>query len=161
MTTAFNQRIKTNGITVPDIVLIVLIVALSTGVVLKARLDLSWQPAAATRASIYQSGELEQVLDLKEHRQISLLNGKMVLEIMDNKIRVKQSDCPARFACGSDGSLIPARRSSACRTKQPSKSEPRKSPPSMRSFSESRHQGKARTRCPHPRKTAKFIKSRC
>lgn len=94
MTTAFNQRIKTNGITVPDIVLIVLIVALSTGVVLKARLDLSWQPAAATRASIYQSGELEQVLDLKEHRQISLLNGKMVLEIMDNKIRVKQSDCP-------------------------------------------------------------------
>lgn len=96
MTTASNQRVKTDGITVPDIVLIVLIVALSTGIVLNARLDLSWRPAAAARASIYQSGKLDQVLDLREDRQINLLNGKMVLEIRDNKIRVKESDCPRK-----------------------------------------------------------------
>ena len=93
-TTALNQRVDIDKVTIWDIVLIVFIVVLSAGFILKAKLGLNWQSSAVAHASIYQSGKLSKLLELDKDRQIILLDGKMIVEIKGKKIRVKKSDCP-------------------------------------------------------------------
>jgi hypothetical protein len=93
-TAALNQRVLIDRVTFLDIILVVFIVVLSTGIILKANLGLIWQSPGVAHASIYQSGKLNKLLELDKDQQTVLLDGKMMLEIKEKKIRVKQSDCP-------------------------------------------------------------------
>ena len=93
-TTALNQRVDIDKLTFWDIVLIVFILVLSTGIILKSKLGLNWQSPGVAHASIYQSGKLDKLLELDKDQQIILLDGKMIVEIKGKKIRVKKSDCP-------------------------------------------------------------------
>ena len=93
-TTALNQRVDIDKLTFWDIVLVVFLVVLSTGIILKAKLGLNWQSPGVAHASIYQSGKLSNLLELDKDQQIILLDGKMIVEIKGKKIRVKKSDCP-------------------------------------------------------------------
>jgi hypothetical protein len=50
-----------------------------------------------TKVIVYQDGTAMQSVRLGGDREISLLDGKMVLEIHANQIRVKKSDCPRQY----------------------------------------------------------------
>ncbi len=85
-----------------DVVLIVLILFVSTGVILFTELGLNWQLSETSEAVVYHEGKLLEHLSLDKDREITLLEGKMILEIKDERIRVKKSDCP-RQICVSRG----------------------------------------------------------
>ena len=85
-----------------DVVLIVLILFASTGVILFTELGLNWQLSETPEAVVYHEGKLLEHLSLDKDREITLLEGKMILEIKDERIRVKKSDCP-RQICVSRG----------------------------------------------------------
>ena len=85
-----------------DVVLIVLILFVSTGVILFTELGLNWQLSETSEAVVYHEGKLLEHLSLDKDREIALLKGKMILEIKDERIRVKKSDCP-RQICVSRG----------------------------------------------------------
>jgi len=85
-----------------DVVLIVLILFASTGVILFTELGLNWQLSEIPEAVVYHEGKLLEHLSLDKDREIVLLEGKMILEIKDERVRVKKSDCP-RQICVSRG----------------------------------------------------------
>lgn len=86
--------VLSDKITFMDVILIVTIVVLSTGIVLQAKLDTNWSTGKTVNAAVYQGGHLHQLLELNEDREIPLQGGKMILEIQGEKIRVKKSECP-------------------------------------------------------------------
>jgi hypothetical protein len=85
-----------------DVILIGSIMVLSTGVILKTKFDLNWQSPQVADASVYLSGESIRLLKLDKDLEISLFDGKMIVEIKKNKLRIKQSDCP-RQVCSHVG----------------------------------------------------------
>jgi len=88
------QKVPTHKITFLDVILIGSIMVLSTGVILKTKLDLNWQSPKDANASVYLSGELIRLLQLDKDQEIFLHDGKMIVEIKSKKLRIKQSDCP-------------------------------------------------------------------
>ena len=96
------QRVALRKFTPFDVVVIIFIVLLAVGIILWNRLNLSRQPSEAVEAAIYHDGKIHQHLSLDKNQEISLLNGKMLIEIKEKKIRVKKSDCP-RQVCVNVG----------------------------------------------------------
>ena len=90
-------RVSISKITPFDIVVIACIILLSTGLILHAKVARIWQPAKDISASIYYDGQLSQKIKLAEDREIVLLDGKMVVEIRGEKIRIKESACPRQL----------------------------------------------------------------
>lgn len=60
---------------------------------------INWKesPSQVKEISVYHDGTLAETITLDNDRQISLLAGKMVLEVHNNSIRVARSDCPRQF----------------------------------------------------------------
>jgi hypothetical protein len=98
----FKHRVALSKLTPFDVVVIIFIVLLAVGIILRNGLVLSRQPSEAVKAAIYHDGKIHQHLALDENQEISLLNGKMLIEIKEKKIRVKKSDCP-RQVCVNVG----------------------------------------------------------
>jgi hypothetical protein len=98
----FKQRVALSKLTPFDVVVIILIVLLAGGIILRNRLNLSRRPSEAVEAAIYHDGIIHQHLALDKNQEISLLNGKMLIEIREKKIRIKKSDCP-RQVCVNVG----------------------------------------------------------
>lgn len=96
------QKVLPHKITFLDVILIGSILVLSTGVILKTKLDINFQSPQVADASVYLSGESIRPLKLDKDQEISLLDGKMILEIKSNKLRIKKSDCP-RQVCSHVG----------------------------------------------------------
>jgi hypothetical protein len=84
-------------ITAFDVVLIVLILSFSTGAILFTRLGLNWQLPKIPEASVYHEGKLLKPLRLDKDQEIILLDGKMLIEVKEGRIRVKKSDCPRKI----------------------------------------------------------------
>jgi hypothetical protein len=99
---ASRHRVDINKVTFVDIIVIVCILLLSTGILLKSKLGLIWQSEKVTDASVFHDGKLYKHLNLAEDQEIVLLNGKMVVEIKGGKVRVKKSECP-RQVCVNIG----------------------------------------------------------
>jgi hypothetical protein len=99
---ASRHRVDIYKVTFVDIIVIVCILLLSTGILLKSKLGLIWQSEKVTNASVFQDGKLYKHLNLAEDQEIILLNGKMVVEIKEGKVRVKKSECP-RQVCVNIG----------------------------------------------------------
>lgn len=91
------HRVDIYKITIFDVILIVLILLLSTGIILRTKLGLNWQSAKDTKISVYHNGKLNKHLKLTEDQEIILLDGKMVVEIKGKKVRVKKSECPRQL----------------------------------------------------------------
>lgn len=91
------HRVDIYKITIFDVILIVLILLLSTGIILRTKLGLNWQSAKDTKISVYHNGKLKKHLKLTEDQEIILLDGKMVVEIKGKKVRVKKSECPRQL----------------------------------------------------------------
>ena len=80
-------------LTISDIILILLILLFTIGTVLFAGQNLHSPLSNNQRISIFQNGKILKQLKLNKDREISLLNGKMKIEISGNKLRVKESNC--------------------------------------------------------------------
>ena len=87
------NRIDLQHLTVPDAIVIVLILSVSLALIVNAAFGSRRASSKPVEASIYQDGKLVKRLSLKENRQESLYDGKMLIEIKDGKIRVARSDC--------------------------------------------------------------------
>jgi len=101
-TTTLRHRVDIDKVTFLDVILIVSILLLSTGIILNAKLGLNWQSAKNAKASVYHDGKLNNRIDLAEDQEIILLDGRMVVEIRGKKVRVKKSACP-RQLCVKNG----------------------------------------------------------
>jgi len=80
-----------------DVILIVVIVLGSAGWLIASSLDHRERPFDSKEVLIYQDGVLTDRLDVDINRALPLLEGKMILEIRDKKIRIKHSNCPRQF----------------------------------------------------------------
>jgi hypothetical protein len=96
------QRVALSKLTPFDVVVIILIVLLAVGIILRNRLNISRQPSEAIEATVYHDGVIHQHLALDKDQEISLLDGKILIEIKEKKIRVKKSECP-RQVCVNAG----------------------------------------------------------
>jgi hypothetical protein len=75
---------------------------LALGIILRNRIDLKWHSSEAIEARVHHEGKIHRHIALDIDQEISLLNGKMLIEIKGNKIRVKKSECP-RQVCVNVG----------------------------------------------------------
>ncbi len=96
------QRVDLFKVTPVDIVIIICILLLAAGLMLRTKFGRNWQSSGAIEAAVYYDGKLSERLALNKDQEIVLLNGKMLVEIKENKIRVKRSDCP-RQICVNTG----------------------------------------------------------
>lgn len=80
-----------------DVILIIVILLGSAGWLLGSSLDRSPTSNSSKEILIYHDGDLTQRLAANVNQDVSLRDGKMVLEIRDSKIRIKHSDCPRQF----------------------------------------------------------------
>jgi hypothetical protein len=91
------ERIDLGKVTLLDIIVIALILFLSTAVILHDKLGINLPSAGAAEAAVFQDGKLCQRLKLDKDQEVVLFNGRMLLELKDGRIRVKESDCPRRI----------------------------------------------------------------
>jgi hypothetical protein len=96
------QRVALRKLTPFDVVVILFIMLLAVGIIFRNRLSLSRRPSEAIEVAVYHDGKIHQHLALDKDQEISLLNGKMLIEIKDKKLRVKKSECP-RQVCVNVG----------------------------------------------------------
>jgi hypothetical protein len=89
-------------ITAFDVVLVALILLFSIGVIFHTRLGLNGQSSKVAEASVYHEGNLLKNVKLEKDQEFSLLDGKMLIEIKEGRIRVRESDCP-RQICVNTG----------------------------------------------------------
>ena len=91
------QRVTLRKLTPFDVVVIIFIVLLAVGIILRNRLNQSRQSSKAIEAAIYHDGKIHEHAVLDRDQEISLLNGKMLIEIKERRLRVKKSDCPRQI----------------------------------------------------------------
>lgn len=80
-----------------DVIVIVAIVLGSAGWLWASKFDGKASASTARQVSVYHDGVLAEKLRLDTDREISLLKGKILLEIRADRIRVKSSHCPRQF----------------------------------------------------------------
>jgi hypothetical protein len=80
-----------------DVILIVTILLGSAGGLLGSTINWKEPTSQVKEIIVYHDGTLTENITLDKDRQISLLAGKMVLEVRNNSVRVLRSDCPRQF----------------------------------------------------------------
>jgi len=80
-----------------DFILIVTILLGSAGGLLGSNMNWKEPPSKVKEIIVYHDGILAENITLDKDRKISLLAGKMVLEVHNNSVRVARSDCPRQF----------------------------------------------------------------
>lgn len=85
-----------------DIVLVALILLFSAGVLFHTKIGLKGQSTKVAEASVYHEGNLLKDVKLEKDQEFSLLDGKMLIEVKEGRIRVRESDCP-RQVCVNTG----------------------------------------------------------
>jgi hypothetical protein len=88
------SRIELHRLTVPDAIAVFLILSLSLALIAQEAFGLLRSSSQPSEASIYNDGKLFKHFSLRPDRQIPLVEGKMLIEIKDGKIRVLKSECP-------------------------------------------------------------------
>jgi hypothetical protein len=91
------QRIVLNRLTPLDMAIIIFIILLAVAIILRTKLNLNQQSSKAIEATVYHDGKIHQHLALDEDRELSLLSGKMLIQIEGKKLRVKKSECPRQL----------------------------------------------------------------
>ena len=85
----------TYKVTVIDVALVVLILFFSIGAILYTKLGLNAHLSKVPEAYVYQEGKLVKSLRLDKDQEVIL--GRMLLEIKEGRIRVRESDCPRKI----------------------------------------------------------------
>ena len=79
---------------VSDVILILVILSATIGAVIYKKNDATGTLAKPSEATVFLSGDIIRKLSLDKDQDIILSNGDIIIEIRDNKIRVKKSSCP-------------------------------------------------------------------
>jgi hypothetical protein len=90
-------RVDLHKLRALDLILIAAILLGSAGWLWGSKLPWKESNSASKKVIVYQDGTAVEQLAMSTDREISLLGGKMVLEIHGSKVRVKRSDCPRQF----------------------------------------------------------------
>ena len=90
-------RVDLHKMRVLDVILIIMILLGSAGGLLGSTMNWKEPPSQVKEIIVYHDGTLTENITLDKDRQISLLAGKMVLEVRNNSVRVARSDCPRQF----------------------------------------------------------------
>ena len=85
-----------------DVFLVAAIILGSAGWLLASRANSDLGYSNQREATVYHDGVIGERLMLDTDSTVPLLQGKMVLEVSENRIRIKQSDCPRQF-CVNQG----------------------------------------------------------
>ena len=80
-----------------DMILIVVILLGSAGGLLGSNMNWKEPASRVKEVIVYHDGTRAENFLLDKDRQVSLLSGKMVLEVLNNRVRVLRSDCPRQF----------------------------------------------------------------
>lgn len=97
-----NLRVELRKITPFDVIIILIILMISAGVILWSQFGVSGALSDNAAANVYHDGKFSQRISLDLNQELVLLDGKMVLEVRDKRIRVLRSDCP-RQLCVQQG----------------------------------------------------------
>ena len=92
------KNVNIYRITVSDILLILFILFITIGIVLFAGKNIDSPLFKNQEVSIFHEGKILRKFKLNKNQEIVLLNGNMSIEIRDNKLRVKKSNC-SRQTC--------------------------------------------------------------
>lgn len=85
-----------------DILLIGIILVGASGVLLFTRLGLNWGGASSrSEAAVFLAGRPIHRMNLQQDGEWSLLEGGMVIEVQDRRIRVRKSDCANQICVNS------------------------------------------------------------
>ncbi len=84
-----------------DILLIGIILTGASGVLLFTGLGLNWGGASPSEASVFLAGRPTHRMNLEQNGESPLLDGAMVLEVQDGRIRVRKSDCANQICVNS------------------------------------------------------------
>jgi hypothetical protein len=85
----------TYKVTVIDVALVVLILFFSIGAILYTKLGPNAQLSKVSEAYVYQGGKLFEHMRLDKDQEVIL--GRMLIEIKEGRIRVRESDCPRKI----------------------------------------------------------------
>jgi hypothetical protein len=80
-----------------DFILIITILLGSAGGLLGSTINWKGSPPQVKEVIVYHDGIAAENISLDKDQKISLLAGKMVLEVRNNSVRVAKSDCPRQF----------------------------------------------------------------
>jgi hypothetical protein len=80
-------------INIRDLILVLFIVLLTAGTVIAAKQDLNESRSNVPEASVFHEGHIIREFRIDKDQEISLLDGKMCLEVKGKKLRIKKSDC--------------------------------------------------------------------
>jgi hypothetical protein len=81
-------------VTISDIILILFILSITIGAVIFSGQDMSRSLPNDHKVSIFHEGKIVRQIKLDKDQEFTLLNGDMSIEVRDNKLRVKKSNCP-------------------------------------------------------------------
>jgi len=76
-----------------DTVLMTLVLLLAIGLGLQTKPGQSCPQTSSHEAHLFEGDRLLRKLSLNEDQEVSLLAGKILVEIKEGRIRVKESDC--------------------------------------------------------------------
>lgn len=84
-----------------DILVIGIILAGASGVLLFTQLGLNWGGASPSEAGVFVAGQPIHRLNLQQDGKLDLLDGGMVIEVYDGRIRVRESNCSNQICVNS------------------------------------------------------------
>lgn len=90
------SRVDLHAMTIRDAVVMILIIAGSVFGLMGAKAPSDTDPMIK-QAQIYQDGTCVKILSLSRDGETPLLDGAMVLEINNGRIRMKHSDCKRQY----------------------------------------------------------------
>lgn len=96
------ERVELRKITFPDVVVIASILLVTTGALLKDKLERLGEGYSVSEVSVFQDGILNTTFKLSEDQDFAMRDGKMIIEVKSGRVRVKKSECP-RQVCVSTG----------------------------------------------------------
>ncbi len=96
-----------------DILAIGIILAGASGVLLFTHSGLNWGGASPSEASVYLAGRPIHRMNLQQDGESPLLDGGMVIEVQDGRIRVRKSNC-ANQICVDSGWIAHSGEVIAC-----------------------------------------------
>ncbi|MGA6925800.1 MAG: NusG domain II-containing protein, partial [Desulfosarcina sp.] len=90
-------RVDLKRMKILDVLLIASILLGSAGWLLASRTDTDLGHLGRREVVVYHDGVITARMGLDSDNTVALLEGKMILEILDHRLRIKHSDCPRQF----------------------------------------------------------------
>jgi hypothetical protein len=96
------ERVELRKMTPLDVAVIFSILLFTTGGFFKGEAGLFRATESDAKVAVFQDGILKTTFNLSEDKELAMSGGKMIIEVKDGRVRVKESECP-RHVCVRTG----------------------------------------------------------